>query len=140
TTLRGRGWRASASTFFIAEVVLEYLARDEALEVLAQIARLAGPTSRLACTVRFGAVAADSLASAVAAAGEPMRFRPSRAEVPDVLSGAGFEVLDEFLSPRDDASAALFLLGSKPRVQSRSRRDTVGRSSNVKGEEHDHAR
>ncbi|MBD0348891.1 MAG: SAM-dependent methyltransferase [Thermoleophilia bacterium] len=111
------GWRPSAPTLFVAEVVLEYLAPDAALAVLAQLADLGARGSRLACTVRFGDASDDSLAATTAAAGEAMRFRPAAAALPGLLAGAGFEVLAECgrAGARGGAAALLLLRPSARR-------------------------
>jgi len=95
TALAGAGWRSSDPTIFIAELVLEYLAPEAALAVLAAVGTRAAPGSRLACTVRLGDVADDRIAAATAATGEPMRFRPLGAELPGLLAEAGLSVLAE---------------------------------------------
>jgi methyltransferase (TIGR00027 family) len=95
SALAGAGWRSSDPTIFIAEVVLEYLAPEAALAVLSAVATRAAPGSRLACTLRLGDVADDRVAAVTAEAGEPMRFRPLAAEVPDLLAEAGLSVVAE---------------------------------------------
>jgi methyltransferase (TIGR00027 family) len=110
------GWRASEPTLFVAEVVLEYLAPEAALAVLAALRSLAAPGSRLAWTVRFGDVSEDHLASATAAAGEPMRFRPIAAELPGLIADAGFDVLAERGGAHGPGGAgSLLLLAPSPR-------------------------
>ncbi|MBD0282209.1 MAG: SAM-dependent methyltransferase [Thermoleophilaceae bacterium] len=110
------GWRLSAPTLFVAEVVLEYLAPDSALAVLAELADLAAPRSRVVCTARFGDAAEDHLAAATAAAGEPMRFRPTAGALPGLLHGAGFEVLAHRgrAGARSGAGALLLLAAAPP--------------------------
>jgi methyltransferase (TIGR00027 family) len=109
-TLSSRGWRAPAATFFVAEVVLEYLAPEEALAVLSEVARLGAPGSRFACTVRFGNDPADDLAAATAAAGEPMRFRPPSEALPDLVVRAGFDIVCELERPSGRGGATALLL------------------------------
>jgi methyltransferase (TIGR00027 family) len=104
------GWRVSEQTFFVAEVVLEYLPPEAAAAVLAALRSLAAPGSRLACTVRFGDAADDRLAVATAAAGEPMLFRPTAEELPGLLAEAGFEVLVKRGGPHGHRGAAALLL------------------------------
>jgi methyltransferase (TIGR00027 family) len=106
------GWRASDPTYFVAELVLEYLAPEAATAVLTAIGTHAAPGSRLACTVRFGDHADDHLASATAAVGEPMRFRPLAAELPGLLAQACFDVLAQRgrVRGRGGGAAALLLL------------------------------
>jgi methyltransferase (TIGR00027 family) len=105
------GWRVSEPALFVAEVVLEYLEPAAAVAVLRELGTLCGLTGQIACTVRLGDVDDDHLAAATAAAGEPMRFRPRRAELPAILSRAGLEVVASrggVLGPRG-ASAMLLL-------------------------------
>jgi O-methyltransferase involved in polyketide biosynthesis len=110
------GWRAAEQTLFVAEAVLEYLAPEAALAVLAMLRSLAAPGSRLACTVRFGDVVDDHLASATAAAGEPMLFRPTSIELPGLIAHTGFDVLArKGGAPGPGGGAALLLLAPAPR-------------------------
>jgi methyltransferase (TIGR00027 family) len=108
--LAGVGWRGSEPTLFVAEVVLEYLDPEAARSVLAALRSLAGPGSRLACTVRFGDAVDDRLAAATAAAGEPMLFRPTAAELPGLLAEAGLDVLVKRGGPHGHGGAAALLL------------------------------
>ena len=110
------GWRAAEPALLVVEVALEYLEPPAAFAVLSAVGRLAGPGGRIACTVRFGDVEDDLLASAAAAAGEPMRFRPPSAALPGLLARAGLEVLEwrgRILGP-SGASALLLLAPETP--------------------------
>lgn len=108
-------WRAADPALFVAEVVLEYLASEAALALLSSIGALAGPASRLACTVRFGDVADDRAAAAAAAAGEPMRFRPATAaELRQLLERAGLDVLAADGVIGTGGASALLVLEARP--------------------------
>ena len=109
------GWRASEPALFVAELALEYLEPGAAFGVLSAVGALSGPESRIACTVRFGDVDDDRIATATAAVGEPMRFRPLSAELPELLAHAGLEVLasrDRILG-RSGTTALLLLAPTK---------------------------
>ena len=79
--LAAGGWRPSEPALFIAELALKYLEPRAAFAVLRLLGTICGPRGRIALTIRFGDVVDDQLAAATAAAGEPMRFRPLRAEL-----------------------------------------------------------
>lgn len=113
--LAAAGWRASEPALFVAELALEYLEPGAASGVLSAVGALSGPESRIACTVRFGDVGDDQIATATAAVGEPMRFRPLSAELPELLARAGLEVLasrDRILG-RSGTTALLLLAPTK---------------------------
>jgi methyltransferase (TIGR00027 family) len=112
--LAATGWRLSEPALFVAELALEYLEPDAAVGVLSAVGALAGPESRIACTVRFGDLD-DEIAAVTAAVGEPMRFRPLRAELPELLARAGLDVLasrDRILG-RSGTTALLLLAPAK---------------------------
>jgi methyltransferase (TIGR00027 family) len=113
--LAAADWRAAEPALVIAEVALEYLEPGAATAVLSAAGTVAGPGSRIACTIRFGDVHDDHLAAAAAAAGEPMRFRPLSAELPGLLARAGLDVLASRgrILGRSGASALLLLGPSK---------------------------
>jgi methyltransferase (TIGR00027 family) len=108
--LGAAGWRPSEPSLFIAELALEYLEPDAAFAVLSALGTLSGPGSRIACTVRFGDAEDDRLAAATAAAGEPMRFRPRRAELLDLFARAGLDVVASRGRILGRRSIAAFLL------------------------------
>jgi methyltransferase (TIGR00027 family) len=112
------GWRTLEPALFVAELALEYLEPEAAFAVLNAVGTLLGPESRIACTVRFGDVDDDRIATATAAVGEPMRFRPLSAELPELLARAGLDVLasrDRILGR--GGTTALLLLGSSKTTQ-----------------------
>lgn len=123
--LAGAGWTRGAPTCFVAEAVLEYLAPRDALRLLGEVADLAGPDGRLACTCRFPAPP-DGLPAATAAAGEPMRFLPRPAALPGLLARAALSVLEEWRG-QGPGAGALLLLAPAPRpatARRRARRST----------------
>ena len=83
--------------------------------MLSAVGPLWGPESRIACTGRFGDVDDDRIATATAAVGEPMRFRPLSSELPELLARAGLDVLasrDRILG-RGGTTALLLLAPTK---------------------------
>jgi methyltransferase (TIGR00027 family) len=106
--LAAAGWRRGAPTCFVAEAVLEYLAAGDAVRLLAEVARLAAPDGRLACTLRFAA-RSDGLPAVTAAAGEPMRFLPRPEALPRLLARAGLAVIEERRGQGAGAGAFLLL-------------------------------
>jgi O-methyltransferase involved in polyketide biosynthesis len=113
--LAAGGWHASEPTLFVAELALEYLEPRAAFGVLSAVGALSGPENRIVCTVRFGDVGDDHIATATAAVGEPMRFRPLSGELPELLARAGLEVLasrDRILG-RSGTTAFLLLAPTK---------------------------
>jgi methyltransferase (TIGR00027 family) len=111
--LAAQGWRGSRPTAFVAEGILEYLPPRDALAVVAEVARLSAPGSRLACTVR--SPGPDPFASPLAGAGEPIRFRPDEAALPELFAGAGFEILQRIgHADGRGGGSALVLLAPAP--------------------------
>ncbi len=104
------GWRPSEPALFVAELALEYLEPRTAFAVLRLLGTICGPRGRIALTIRFGDVVDDQLAAATAAAGEPMRFRPLRAELSSLLARAGLEILVSRGRTLGRTGAAAFLL------------------------------
>ena len=108
--LAGVGWRPSEPALFVAELALEYLEPRTAFAMLRLLGTICGPRGRIALTIRFGDVVDEQLAAATAAAGEPMRFCPLRAELSSLLARAGLEILVSRGRTLGRTGAAAFLL------------------------------